>query len=61
MPKNCTLVFYGGSIANGTLLLDETSIYPMLDLDKLVFCRVSGTYKKGQLKTDENGIYYWNG
>ena len=61
IPKNSTLVFYGGSIANGTVLLDDTSIYPMLDLDKYLFCRVSGTYKKGQIKSDENGIYYWNG
>ena len=61
IPKNCTLVFYGGSIANGTVLLDETSVYPILDLDKYLFCRISGTYKKGQIKSDENGIYYWNG
>lgn len=61
IPRNCTIIFYGGSIANGTILLDNTSIYPILDLDKFLFCRVSGTYKKGQLKSDGNGIYYWDG
>lgn len=67
IPTNCILEFKGGSISNGSIILQGTKIYPNgLSLtDHFIDCAVTGTYadgqclfKKGAPRWHYNGIWY---
>ena len=50
IPDNSALVFAGGSISNGTIMLRNTLILPAgLDIEHLASVNIRGTYKEGSL------------
>lgn len=53
MPENCVLFFDGGSISNGSIVLNNTLVLPQcLDIAKNIKCNISGTYQNGQIYYD---------
>jgi hypothetical protein len=53
MPANCVLFFDGGSISNGSIILNNTLVLPQcLDIAKNIKCNISGTYQNGQIYYD---------
>lgn len=53
IPENCVLFFDGGSISNGTIVLNNTLVLPQcLDIAKNIKCNISGTYQNGQIYYD---------
>lgn len=53
IPENCVLFFDGGSISNGTIILNNTLVLPQcLDIAKNIKCNISGTYQNGQIYYD---------
>lgn len=53
MPENCVLFFDGGSISNGTIVLNNTLVLPQcLDIAKNIKCNISGNYQNGQIYYD---------
>lgn len=50
IPDNSALVFAGGSISNGTIMLRNTLILPAgLDIEHLASVNIRGTYREGSL------------
>lgn len=53
IPENCVLFFDGGSISNGTIVLNNTLVLPQcLDIAKNIKCNISGNYQNGQIYYD---------
>ena len=53
IPENCVLFFDGGSISNGTIILNNTLVLPQcLDIAKNIKCNISGNYQNGQIYYD---------
>lgn len=66
MPQNCTLLFMGGSINNGQLLLDKTLIEGVTNISDIGTAKVNGTFREGQLMnfTNDSGLLelrWWSG
>lgn len=64
IPVGCTLDFQGGSITNGTIMLNDTKVLPLgCDISDYITASISGTYKKGQMLFDNslNKMKLWNG
>lgn len=64
LPENCILDFVGGSIDNGTLVLNDTLVYPFGCVEKEVIkCETEGAYKAGQMFFDREQGYFliWDG
>lgn len=62
LPKNCALDFYGGSIKNGKLILNNTRfIHLPSNWKDIIQVDVEGSVAEGQI-IYVNGYYqYWNG
>lgn len=62
IPKGCTLDFQGGSIINGTLILNNTLIIQQ-DIENHITATINGTYKEGQVLYDSvlKKMKLWNG
>lgn len=53
IPAGCILDFQGGSIFNGTIVLDNTKILPQgCNIADYITATISGTYKIGQCLFD---------
>lgn len=53
VPAGCTLQFEGGSLANGTIVMNGTKIIPNgCNISDYIAATVAGTYKKGQCMYD---------
>lgn len=64
IPSGCTLDFQGGSISNGTIILDSTKILPQgCNITDYITATISGTYKEGQMLYDSSlkKMKLWNG
>ncbi len=62
MPKDCILLFLGGSFSNGTLVLNNTLFLPqILDYDTFINCNVKGTFRTGQVFYHCNKISFFDG
>lgn len=62
VPADSVLLFLGGSITNGNLILDNTAVYPSgLDITDTFGCYLKGTFKPGQIVLDAGILKYWNG
>ena len=64
IPSGCTLDFQGGSISNGTIILDNTKILPQgCNITNYITATISGTYKEGQMLYDSSlkKMKLWNG
>lgn len=62
IPEGCTLDFQGGSIINGTLILNNTLIIQQ-DIENHITATINGTYKEGQVLYDSvlKKMKLWNG
>lgn len=62
IPAGCTLDFQGGSIINGTLILNNTLIIQQ-DIENHITATINGTYKEGQVLYDSvlKKMKLWNG
>lgn len=62
IPAGCTLDFHGGSIINGTLILNNTLIIQQ-DIENHITATINGTYKEGQVLYDSvlKKMKLWNG
>lgn len=49
IPANCTLDFQGGIISNGAVVLNNTLLKGIIELNAGITATVSGTYRKGQI------------
>lgn len=64
LPENCILDFRGGSITNGTLVLNNTLVLPFGYIENdILKCNVEGTYKEGQMFFNREDGYFlmWDG
>ena len=64
LPSNCTMYFQGGSISNGTIVLNNTLIQPLgCNIKNYIKASIEGTYRKGQILYSEesNQIIVWTG
>lgn len=65
VPKGCVLWFQGGSLGNGTVVLDSTPILGAFEYSDLGTVTLKGTFNKGQVMTfvDDNRqmLKWWNG
>lgn len=53
MPADCVLFFDGGSLSNGSIVLNNTLVLPQcLDIAKYINCNISGNYQNGQIYYD---------
>lgn len=62
IPNDSILWFVGGSLFNGTLLINNTRIYPQGEnIEELTTCIIRGNYKEGQMFYSNGTLRYWNG
>lgn len=62
LPENSILIFAGGSIFNGTLLLNGVRILPFgINLSACMFCKTSGDYAEGQVIYKDEKLMFYNG
>lgn len=64
LPENCILDFRGGSITNGTLVLNNTLVLPFGYIENdILKCNIEGTYKEGQMFFNREDGYFlmWDG
>ena len=62
LPENCILLFAGGSLSNGTLLLNDTLFLPqILEYNTYVNCNVKGQFKAGQVFYTCDALKLWDG
>ena len=59
LPSNSILIFDGGSLVNGTLVLNSAKVLPQgLEIDKYILCSTSGDYSNGQLFYKNNKLIF---
>lgn len=62
LPKNCVLDFYGGSIKNGKLILNNTRFLHLpTNWKEILNVDVEGTVGEGQIIYIDGYYQYWNG
>ena len=64
IPDNCTLDFQGGTITNGTIILNNTRVLPQGSIiQDYITAAIHGNYKEGQCLYDVNlkKFKFWNG
>lgn len=62
LPKNCALDFYGGSIKNGKLILNNTRfIHLPSNWKDIIQVDVEGSVAEGQIIYVDGYYQYWNG
>ena len=62
MPANCVLLFLGGSLHNGHLLLNNTRIYPnFANFLEILDVTYSGTFAAGTTRFNEGNLEYFDG
>ena len=62
IPKNCTLDFYGGSIKNGKIILDNTRfLHIPINYNEILKVDIEGTVADGQIIYTNGKYKYWNG
>lgn len=55
IPADCVLFFDGGSLSNGSIVLNNTLVLPQcLDIAKYISCNISGNYQNGQIYYDSS-------
>lgn len=59
IPKDCTLVFNGGSLNNGEIQLNNTLILPQaININELCSnLKISGTFRDGQIWQENSRLY----
>ena len=62
IPNNCILWFFGGSISNGTLVFNNTLVYPnFFNIDKYINAKIIGNWGDGATKFENGFLLYWDG
>ena len=62
IPENSVLVFAGGSLSNGTVILNNTLILPAaLDIEHFMSVNIRGTYREGSLVYLRKHLRLFNG
>ena len=62
IPENSVLVFAGGSLSNGTVMLNNTLILPAaLDIEHFMSVNIRGTYREGSLVYLRKHLRLFNG
>lgn len=62
LPENCTLDFYGGSLRNGKLILNNTRfLHIPVNYNDILKVDVEGTVAEGQIVYVNGKYKYWNG
>lgn len=62
LPADCVLMFIGGSIKNGTLVCNNTSIYNVfLDYKKYLNVTLQGNFATGTTLLQNDKLTYWDG
>lgn len=63
IPDNCELVFDGGKISNGKVILTNTLVRPFGHITDYIQAEISGNYKEGQILYDkkEKVLQVWTG
>lgn len=64
IPSGCTLDFQGGSISNGTVVMNGTAMLNISGgIEKYITATITGTYREGQTLYDSNlkKMKLWNG
>lgn len=57
VSENCVLWFQGGSLNNGTIVLNDTAVPGIIDIKDIGTVTVSGTYAKGTVLEFKNDSY----
>lgn len=57
IPDNCALVFNGGTLNNGTITVNETQIYGVIQLSDTGDVTYNGTFYDGQIMSFTNKSY----
>lgn len=62
IPEDSVLFFFGGSFQNGTIVFNNTAIYPQAaNFEDLFGCYTKGPVKVGQIAFSGGEIKYWDG
>lgn len=57
IPENCALIFNGGTLNNGTITVNETQIYGVIQLSDTGDVTYNGTFYDGQVMSFSNKSY----